>query len=196
MFLYTDRSQEWVTVPSRSIEDIELPEQAYKADFELGNRYQELLKELVRFSLLGITGYAFLIKEILGETNMGIIASGPKLIIVIVGLFCFACCAGLGLYCRELNNTCLRMQTVILRLLQRLGTERWTNPDCSSPEDVKRWRDANTEDLTKIRYHQKQNLVRAYYVLRLAVWLLIFGIVFTAAVFVMCLQARYHPLGG
>ncbi|MGA3213298.1 MAG: hypothetical protein ABSD20_18495, partial [Terriglobales bacterium] len=88
MLLYTDRNDEWLKFPARCIEDIELPEQAFRADFELGERYQDFTKGLVRISLLGVAGYGFLIREVLGEKHMGTITSGPKFAFMVVGLIC------------------------------------------------------------------------------------------------------------
>jgi hypothetical protein len=105
MFIYPDRSAEWVTIPSRSIEDIELPEHAYKADFDMGKRGQDFSKELVRFSLFGVAGYGFLIKEILDRAEViEITKRGPGLVLVSGGLLCLVFATGLGLNCQELTR--------------------------------------------------------------------------------------------
>jgi hypothetical protein len=70
MFLYTARSDEDITVRATRLSDIELPEAAYKADFELGSRYGDFVKEMVRLSLLGIAGYGFLVKVILTPVGL------------------------------------------------------------------------------------------------------------------------------
>lgn len=186
MFLYTKRKDEEITIPARRIEDIELPESAFSADFELGKRYQGFLKEMVRFALLGIAGYGFLIKEVIEPR--GNITAGQESIIL-ASLACLAFTVGFGLYCGELNKACLRMQITILRLLQRLSSEKWTNPAYSSPEEVAKWQNANERDLGRIRECQRYNLRRARYIMRSTVWSLAVGIVLTAIAFMWCLQS-------
>ena len=53
--LHTDANAELVTIPAYSIEDIQLLEAAFKAEFELGKRNVDITEELVRYSLIGIS---------------------------------------------------------------------------------------------------------------------------------------------
>ena len=48
-----------------------VPEDEYKVDLELLDRYQAYSAELLRLSLLGIAGYGFLIKEVLLTDKAG-----------------------------------------------------------------------------------------------------------------------------
>jgi hypothetical protein len=52
---HTDANAELVTIRACSIEDIQLLEAAFKAEFELGKRNVDITEELVRYSLIGIS---------------------------------------------------------------------------------------------------------------------------------------------
>ena len=52
---HTDANVELITIPACSIEDIQLLEAAFKAEFELGKRNVDITEELVRYSLIGIS---------------------------------------------------------------------------------------------------------------------------------------------
>src|ERR1035437_2176395 len=187
MFLYAKGTNVRITVPSRSIEDIRIPEDAYKADFELSKRYHEFVKEIIRFSLLGIAGYGFLIEKVVGTEHVAMMARGTTLILVIIGIVSLVLSAVLGLYCGQLNKACLLMQVSILRLLQRRQAERWTNPTLSTEIEVATWKVANEHDLTTLRQAQAANLARAHSMQRATVWLLISGLIATAGGFLRCL---------
>jgi hypothetical protein len=193
MFLYAKGTDVRITVPSISIEDIKLPEDLYKADFELSGRYQEFVKEMIRFSLLGLAGYGFLIEKVVGTAHLTMMATGTTFILVLIGIFCLVCSAGVGLYCGQLNRACILMQVSILRLLQRRQADRWTDPGLSSAADVERWKAANEEDLKTLRNGQAANLRRAHTMQRATVWLLLIGIVVTALVFIRCLYMNVQP---
>lgn len=168
--------------------DIKLPEDAYKADFELGKRYHDFVKDVIRFSLLGIAGYAFLIEHVVGTPRVALMGRGAMPVIVIAGILVLSIAAGLGLYLGHLNRGCLDMQVKILRLLQRRESRHWTDPTLSSPADVSKWTNSSESDLRFLRTCQSQTLDRMHRVQMITVWLLIFGIVVTAFVFVQCLR--------
>jgi hypothetical protein len=193
MWFFAKGSNVGITVPSRSIEDIELPENAYQADFELSKRYSEFAGEITRFSLLGIAGYGFLIEKVIGTDHIREMARGTTLGLVIVGLSCLVCSAGLGLYCGQLNKACLLMQVGILRLLQRGQSDRWTNPALSTAVDVERWKTANEKNLQILRTSQLANLSRAHRTQHATVCVLILGIIATAGVFIRCLYLNTAP---
>ena len=190
MFLYAKGTNVRITVPSRSIDDIKLSEESYKADFELSKRYGEFVKEMTRFSLLGVAGYGFLIEHVVGTDHVATMTSGVTLILVLIGILSLGVSAGLGLYCGQLNKACLLMQVSILRLLQRTQADRWTNPALSSAADVEKWKAANECDLKILRVGQSENLARAHTMQRVTVWLLVLGLVATVCVFIRCLIAR------
>ena len=190
MFLFAKGSNVRIALPSKSIDDIRLPEDSYKPDFELSKRYQDFAKEIVRFALLGIAGYGFLIEKVIGPEHLADMAGGITLTLTVIGLACLVSAAGLGLYCGQLNKACLLMQVSILRLLQRRNADRWTNPELSSPADVEKWKAANERNLATLREGQAENLARAQTVQRVTVGLLIFGIMATAGVFIRCLYAH------
>ena len=196
MFLYAKGSNFRVTIPSKSIEDIKLSEDAYKADFELSKRYLEFTKEIVRFSLLGIAGYGFMVENVVGTAHIAVVATGFTLWLIIAGLTSLVTSAGLGLYCGQLNKICLSLQVAILRLLQRKDAARWTDPTQSSVADVQKWSTENDADLTLIRECQAANLARVHLVQRLTGFVLLFGILVTAVVFVRCLRLDLpsHPI--
>lgn len=185
MVLYTARSDEDITVRATRLSDIELAEATYKADFELGKRYGDFVKEMVRFSLLGIAGYGFLIKVILTPVGLRDL-SVATLILMASGIAFLGASAGLGLYSGELNKTCLRMQITILRLLQRQESKHWTDPDQSSMQQVEEWKQSNQRDLERIRGTQRVNLLRTRWAIRATVWTLFAGILLTAIAFVVC----------
>jgi hypothetical protein len=193
MFLFAKGTDLRITVPSISIEDIKLPEELYKADFELSGRYQEFVKEMIRFSLLGIAGYGFLIEKVVGTAHLTMMATGTTFILVLIGIFCLVCSAGVGLYCGQLNRACILMQVSILRLLQRRQPHRWTHPGLSSAADVERWKAANEGDLKTLRDGQAANLRRAQTMQRATICLLLIGIVVTALVFIRCLYMNVQP---
>jgi hypothetical protein len=194
MFLYAKGTGHRITVPSRSIDDIKLAEDSYKADFELSKRYSEFVKEITRFSLLGIAGYGFLIEKVLGPERIALMANGTTLILVVIGLLSLAFSAGVGLYCGQLNKACLLMQVSILRLLQRRQADRWNNPALSSEIDVVTWKAANESDLQIFREGQAANLARAHTMQKVTVWLLVLGLVATVGVFIRCLY-MHGPMG-
>lgn len=179
-------------IPSKSIEDIKLPEDAYKVDFELSKRYAEFAKEITRFSLLGIAGYGFLVEKIVGAEHIPEMARGITLTLVIVGLSCLVSSAGLGLYCGQLNKACLLMQVAILRLLQRGQSDRWTNSALSSAAEVETSRAANLDNLQTLRKGQAENLTRAHKVQQATIGILILGVIATAGVFLRCLYLNIH----
>ena len=187
MFLFAKGSNVRITVPSKSLEDIKLAEDSYKVDFELSKRYSEFVKEITRFSLLGIAGYGFLIEKVVGTEHVAVMARGPTLILVIIGLVSLLSSAGLGLYCGQLNKACLLMQVSILRLLQRRHADRWNNPQLSSELDVANWKTANEADLKTLREGQSANLARAHSMQRVTVLVLILGLIATVGVFIRCL---------
>lgn len=185
MFLYTARCHEDIEVGAARLSDIELPEASYKADFELGKRYGDFAKEMVRFALLGIAGYGFLIKVILTPVGLRDL-SVATLLLMTFGIACLVTSVGLGLYSGELNKTCLGMQITILRLLQRQESKHWTDPDESSVQQVEEWKQSNTKDLERLRQTQRKNLRRTRWAVRGTVWTLVAGILLTAIAFVVC----------
>jgi hypothetical protein len=188
MFLFAKGTNFRITIASKSLEDIKLPEDSYKVDFELAKRYSEFVKEITRFALLGIAGYGFMIEHLVGARHLVVMARGANMMLVVVGLFLLVAVAGLGLYCGQLNKACLLMQVSILRLLQRRQADRWNNPSLSSEGEVEQWKIANENDLSVLRRGQAQNLTRAHNMQRVTVCLLVLGIVFTGLVFVRCLN--------
>ncbi len=191
MIFFAKDSNSRILVPSKSIEDIKLSEDAYKADFELSKRYSEFSKEISRFSLLGIAGYGFLIEHIVGTEHLTVMARGTTLGLVVTGLVSLSASAGLSLYCRQLNKACLLMQVSILRLLQRRHSDRWTNPALSSEGDVAMWTEQNEANLRMLRQGQAATLSRAHSMQRLTVGLLIVGLLATVGVFIRCLTSLH-----
>ena len=52
--LHTDANADLTTIPVCNIEDVQLLEAAFKAEFELGKQNVDVTDQLVRFSLIGI----------------------------------------------------------------------------------------------------------------------------------------------
>lgn len=55
------------TLPPKYLSDTPLPRESYEIDLEVLDRYQSFSAELLRVSLLGLTGYGFLITTAAGS---------------------------------------------------------------------------------------------------------------------------------
>ncbi|MFL6235525.1 MAG: hypothetical protein ACJ76N_20480 [Thermoanaerobaculia bacterium] len=126
-------------IPARSLSDIELPEDLFKADFELTDRYQAFSTELVRLALLGIAGYGFLISEVLvksggGPSNLSCLADHS--ISLGLGVILLGLSAALALAHRFFSTGCLARQIKILRTLKRTENPQWTEQERKIDQDL------------------------------------------------------------
>ena len=111
---------------ARFLTDVDIPEESWKPDFDIVDRYQNFANELMRISLLGIAGYGFLIKEICMKD--------PKYFTIFSGLadpvwsgaICLCISLVLVLAHRFFSTSCLFYQILIMRSLKRLNNPHWT----------------------------------------------------------------------
>lgn len=171
-----------IKLPSKSLKDIDLDEQLYKADFELSGRYDTLATELERLALLGIGAYGFFISKAgmdkVTEPNNPILGFAEHPVFPSLGVLAFALSAACALYCSYLNSRCLKLQLDILRLLQRGESDRWVE---------KGERETNAANLAENRVMQGRMLRRGGDLIFLAVVSLITGATATVVGFVFAL---------
>ena len=116
--------------PARQLSDMEVPDTAWKQDFEIADRYQAYANEILRISLLGIAGHVFLIKEVLTskheschvllrENKVPIGAAAISLVVA----------AALVLAHRFFSTACLYHQVLIARSLKRISNSHWTETE-------------------------------------------------------------------
>lgn len=170
-------------IPARKLSDIELPEDSFKADFELTDRYQAFSAELVRLALLGIAGYGFLISEVLGKgegvgsnslSRLADHSGSLGLGVILLGLS-----AALALAHRFFSTGCLARQIKILRTLKRGENPQWTEQERKLDQDL----------LRKEREDQLRILHTCNRVLMVSVALLVGGAAAVAYVFAAILLA-------
>jgi len=166
--------------------DVELSEEAFKADFELTNLYQAFSGELVRLALLGIAGYGFLISK-LGATGklyssraFDIDSSERYSWMLGVGVVCLGLSTAAALAHRFFSTDCLSHQITILRLLKRSASPNWTEEE----------RRIDVERLSRERDEQHKDLKRCRSLLVLSASLLFFGAIAVALNFAATLFAR------
>src|SRR5687767_11949907 len=109
-------------LPARTIADIALADDAFRADFEITDKYQAFSTELLRLSLLGIAGYGFLLSQLRpsGEAGKAFFdAVRGAMPWLSAGLVALGLSAGLALAHRFFSTDCLGHQVTILRLLRR-----------------------------------------------------------------------------
>jgi hypothetical protein len=121
-------------IPARTLADIDVPDGAYKPDFELTDRFQAFATELLRLALLGIAGYGFLISEVIMKLRLAssnapsgehrLVASSDAKILV-VGIVALGAAAGFALVYRLRSTNCLGRQLAIARTLKRMDQPHW-----------------------------------------------------------------------
>lgn len=135
--------------PAKKLSDVELSENIYKPDFQIGDKYSDYSTEIIRLSLLGLAGYGFLISNILikileASSKNGTTEGTLKLpilpiyhfIISIVGVLSLGVSLGLSLYHRFNVTSCLYDQILISRSLSRLQNSHWTDEEKEKEKEV------------------------------------------------------------
>lgn len=121
-------------IPARTLADIDVPDGAYKPDFELTDRFQGFATELLRLALLGIAGYGFLISEVLMKLRLADThapSNAPPLLessnarVLVVGILALGAAAGFALVYRLWSTSCLGRQLAIARTLKRMEQPHW-----------------------------------------------------------------------
>ena len=167
-------------LPARSLQDLAIPDDVTRPDFELSEHYQDLCKELSRLALLGIAGYGFLIKEVAfkGGTALpflhGMVAHS---ILMLAGLLALGVCAAASLRTSQVSTNCIRLQIDILRYIKRETNHGW------SPEEKIK----NRNHLEKLRKSQHKTITSGRRCLKIAVVALIVGMAMTVLAFALVL---------
>jgi hypothetical protein len=172
-------------IPSKSIDDIDLPETVWKPDFELGSRFQNICKELIKLSLLGITAYGFLIREIVlhgDNISMSIQALLARKGLMITAVVALGVSAGAALWAVKQNADCLEAQITIMRLLKRRHSHHWDEEQHAANETL----------LSNLRNWQHKNMIRNRIFLWTAVGSLVTGVGLTVTNFGIVLA---HVIG-
>jgi hypothetical protein len=145
-------------IPARSLVDVELSEETFKADFDLTSFYQAFSAELLRLSLLGIAGYGFLLSELLPKqegfsANLWDIDNSERYTWMLgIGVVCLGLSAAAALAHRFFSTDCLSHQITILRLLKRSASPNWTEEERKiDVERLGRERDEQHADLRRCR---------------------------------------------
>jgi hypothetical protein len=169
-------------IPARTLADIQLGDESFKADFEITDKYQAFSAELLRLSLLGIAGYGFLLSHVAMKD------AGPSAFfsalsnlapVLGVGVSCLGLAAGTALAHRFFSTDCLSHQITILRLLKRTESSNWTEEE--KAEDRKR--------LERERSDQLKDLKRCKYLLIASGLLLLVGAI-AGRVYICCYTLR------
>jgi len=168
-------------IPAKSLQDLEIDETLYKADFELSARYDSMAKELQRLALLGIGAYGFFIAKAgmnaSGDPTKTLVGFVRHPVFPVLGLAAFALVAGCALFCSYLNSRCLKLQIDILRLITRIESDRWVEAEQL----------VNIAELARNRGTQKRMLELGRELMLVAVVALIVGAVSTVLSFVLAL---------
>ena len=170
-------------IPARTLADIQLGDESFKADFEITDKYQAFSAELLRLSLLGIAGYGFLLSHVAmkdaGPSEFFNALSNLASVLG-VGVSCLGLAAGTALAHRFFSTDCLSHQIAILRLLKRTESSNWTEEE--KAEDRKR--------LERERSDQLKDLKRCKYLLIASGLLLLVGAIAVAFTFAATLFDR------
>jgi hypothetical protein len=170
-------------MPARSLADIKLTQDDFKADFEITDKYQAFSSELLRLSLLGIAGYGFLL------SNIALKDAAPSEFfrelsnhawLLGAGVSCLGLAAGAALAHRFYSTACLLYQVSILRLLKRPENQGWSEEELRD----------NQERLAEERRSQERVLNRARALLIASAVLLSLGIIAVALTFAVILFKR------
>jgi hypothetical protein len=167
-------------IPAKTLADIALSDDVFKADFEITDKYQAFSGELLRLALLGIAGYGFFIgnvalnnaqasefyAEVLNQSGL-----------LIAGLTLLALAAAFAVAHRFFSTDCLSHQITILRILRRI-----TSPDWSEVE-----KDRDRARLDDERIGQRRDLLRCRNLLIGSSVALVCGVVCSAAGFALIL---------
>ena len=112
---------------ARFLNDVEIPADAWKPDFDLADRYQGFANELMRIALLGIGGYGFLIKEIISKNKPLCSFIKDSYVYLCIGAISLGICLVFVLAHRFYSTFCLYYQLLIVRSLKRFENSHWSD---------------------------------------------------------------------
>lgn len=164
---------------AKSLLDVDIPESAWKADFDIVDRYQCLGNELMRIALLGLAGFGFLIKEILPKDKP--LAESCSLLMLIASLFIIACIACV-LFHRFKSTECLYCQILIMRSLKRLENNHWNEVEIKQEKVF----------IESTRVNQRQDSFLAHCSLIAAAVCFVIALLFIMIVFHNVLSGQYN----
>ena len=120
-------------LPAKDLTDIELKQDVYNPDFQIGEKYSSYSTEIIRLSLVGIAGYGFLISNILMKViaipNNDFKLPISNFVIAIIGVISLGFSLALSLYHRFNITSCLYDQILISRSLLRLKNPNWSQEE-------------------------------------------------------------------
>jgi hypothetical protein len=160
-------------LPTRSIKDFEIPENALKPDSDHATRADTSAMELSRLSLLGIAGYGFLLKEMAMPNSSAMAACQRYAWCLLMGAALLAIATSCALATRELSIRCSGIQIAILRTFTKLENGGWSDTEVATLED----------ELRDYRLDQRQKLNIARRCLRFAHFSLAGGAIATVISF-------------
>jgi len=117
-------------VAARSLADVNIPDEVWKPDFDIIDRYQSFANELMRIDLLAMGGFGFLIKDIVLEKSNKLTSTCISL--MIIALVCIILSLTAVLCHRFLSTSCLYYQVVIMRSLKRLENTHWSEDEINT----------------------------------------------------------------
>jgi hypothetical protein len=132
-------------VAAKLIADVEIPEEVWKPDFDIVDRYQSFANELMRIDLLAIGGFGFLIKDIVLEKSSKLTFTCISM--MIIALVCIILSLAAVLCHRFLSTSCLFYQVIIMRSLKRTENPHWSEDEI------------NTEKIFLAKARKNQTLV-------------------------------------
>lgn len=144
---------------AKDLSDIELKQDVYNPDFQIGEKYSSYSTEIIRLSLLGIAGYGFLISNILMKViaipKNGFPLPTSNYIISMIGVISLGLSLALSLYHRFNITSCLYDQILISRSLLRLRNPHWSQEEKEHEKKVL----ASVRECQKIEAKRFQNIL-------------------------------------
>jgi hypothetical protein len=167
-------------IPAKTLADISLPDDVFKADFEITDKYQAFSGELLRLALLGIAGYGFFIGNVALDNaspsrfySVVLNQSG----LLIAGLALLALAAGFAVAHRFFSTDCLSHQITILRILRRMSSPDWSDDE----------KEHDRDRLENERLGQRRDLLRCRNLLIASSVTLVVGVACSAGGFALIL---------
>jgi hypothetical protein len=175
---------------------LSIPEDEYKADIQVSDRYQAFSTELLRLSLLGIAGYGFLVSEVVFKakaeapnTSLTLLKQHPYWIVI--GLSALGVSAALALGHKYFATDCITHHVRKLRLM-KFG-------DSMTVNDLEVYRIRKRRNRRKIKRETRsfeRDLNTCRLMLIFSTLLLVVGIVAVAVTFTLITFDSTTPVPG
>lgn len=164
--------------PAKLLKDVDIPDESWKPDFDVVDRYQSLANEIMRVSLLGIAGYGFLIKECCMKDDNLKQTLHAYSFILITGIILLGLSLVCVLFYRFYSTDCLYHQILIMRSLKRLENKHW-NADEKDQEKIFLAKARKTQTIISIRSHSWLVRAATLFALGLIAVIVVFSIFLT-----------------